>query len=134
TVPDVAMLTANAFALEIGDQHKLHELAARVGVDAIVDCGGVSGPMLGPDNPTAMFNTNIGGTIDVAEVARQRAALGYRCRLLFCSSLTVYGNQPQDDIRESNPLLTRQCYASSKVAGEAVVLSYAEEHEVDAIV
>lgn len=134
TVPDVAMLTANAFPLEIGDQHKLHELAARFGVDAIVHCGGVSGPMLGPDNPAAMFNTNIGGTIDVAEVARQRAALGYRCRLLFCSSLTVYGNQPQDDIRESNPLLTRQCYASSKVAGEAVVLSYAEEHEVDAIV
>lgn len=134
TVSDVATLTENAYALEIGDQHRLHELAARFAVDAIVHCGGVSGPMLGRDNPAALFNTNIGGTIDVAEVARQRTALGNPCRLLFCSSLTVYGNQPQDDIKESNPLLTRQCYASSKVAGEAVVLSYVEEHALDAIV
>jgi len=134
TVSDVATLTENAYALEIGDQHRLHELAARFGIDAIVHCGGVSGPMLGRDNPAALFNTNIGGTIDVAEVARQRTALGHPCRLLFCSSLTVYGNQPQDDIKESNPLLTRQCYASSKVAGEAVVLSYVEEHALDAIV
>lgn len=134
TVSEVASLTANAFALEIGDQHRLHELAARFQIDAIIHCGGVSGPMLGRDNPAALFNTNVGGTIDVAEVARQRTLLGDTCRLLFCSSLTVYGNQPQDDIRESNPLLTRQCYAASKVAGEAVVLSYAEEHNVDAIV
>jgi nucleoside-diphosphate-sugar epimerase len=81
-----------------------------------------------------LFNVNIGGTIDVAEVARQRTVLGHPCRLLFSSSLTVYGDQPQDGITESNPLLTRQCYASSKVAGEAIVLSYAQEHNVDAIV
>lgn len=134
TVSEVASLTEHAFALEIGDQHRLHELAARFDIDAIIHCGGVSGPMLGRDNPAALFNINVGGTVDVAEVARQRALLGRPCRLLFCSSLTVYGNQPQDDIRESNPLLTRQCYASSKVAGEAVVLSYAEEHNLDAIV
>ncbi len=134
TIGEVAALTQSAFALEIGDQHKLHEIAGRFEIDAIIHCGGVSGPMLGRDNPAALFNINIGGTIDVAEVARQRSLHGRSCRLLFCSSLTVYGNQPQDDIRESNPLLTRQCYASSKVAGEAVVLSYAEEHDVDAIV
>jgi UDP-glucuronate 4-epimerase len=133
-VSEVSALTENAFALDIGDQHKLHELAARFGIDAIVHCGGISGPMVGRDNPAALFNINVGGTIDVAEVARQRTALGHSCRLLFCSSLTVYGNQPQDDIKESNPLLTRQCYASSKVAGEAVTLSYAEEHGVDAII
>lgn len=134
TVSEVAALTDHAYPLEIGDQHRLHELAARFEIDAIVHCGGVSGPMLGRDNPAALFNTNIGGTIDVAEVARQRTLLGKPCRLLFCSSLTVYGNQPQDDIKEGNPLLARQCYASSKVAGEAVVLSYVEEHALDAIV
>ena len=134
TVSEVGVLTDHAFSLEIGDQHRLHELAARFDIDAIVHCGGVSGPMLGRDNPAALFNINIGGTVDVAEVARQRMLLGHPCRLLFCSSLTVYGNQPQDDIRETNPLLTRQCYASSKVAGEAVVLSYVEEHALDAIV
>ena len=134
TVSEVAALTDHAFGLEIGDQHRLHELAARFEIDAIIHCGGVSGPMLGRDNPAALFHTNVGGTVDVAEVARQRTLLGRPCRLLFCSSLTVYGNQPQDDIKETAPLLTRQCYASSKVAGEAVVLSYVEEHALDAIV
>ena len=134
TVTEVRRLTDLAFELEIGDVHKLHELAARYRIDAIAHCGGISGPMLGRENPAQMFNVNIGGTIDVAEVARQVTLREGRCRLLFCSSLTVYGNQPADDIVETNPLLTRQCYAASKVAGEAVVLSYAEEHNVDAIV
>jgi len=134
SVSEVRQLTPNSFELEIGDVHKLHEIADRFKIDAIVHCGGVSGPMLGRDNPALMFNVNVGGTIDVTELARQITARGEKCRLLFCSSLTVYGNQPADNITEEYPLLTRQCYASSKVAGEAVVLSYAEEHKVDAIV
>jgi nucleoside-diphosphate-sugar epimerase len=133
-VTEVRRLTDLAFELEIGDVHKLHELAARYRIDAIAHCGGISGPMLGRENPAQMFNVNIGGTIDVAEVARQATMREGRCRLLFCSSLTVYGDQPADNILESNPLLTRQCYASSKVAGEAVVLSYLGEHNVDAVV
>jgi UDP-glucuronate 4-epimerase len=84
---------------------------------------------------TAMvFRVNVGGTIDAAEIARQIAARQGSCRLVLCSSLTVYGNQPQDGIVEDAPLLTRTCYASSKVAAEAVALSYAEEHGVDSIV
>ncbi|WP_420006825.1 NAD-dependent epimerase/dehydratase family protein [Arenibacterium sp. LLYu02] len=135
SITEVASLTPDAHALEIGDTHRLHEIANRYGVDAIVHCGGVSGPMLGRDNPAALFEINVGGTLDVAEVARQRGLLsGTPCRLIFCSSLTVYGSQEQDDIGEATPLLTRQCYASSKVAGEAIALSYAAEHGVDAIV
>lgn len=134
SVSDVRAVTDEAFELEIGDVHKLHELAMRFEIDAIVHCGGVSGPMLGRDNPAMLFRVNVGGTIDVAEVARQTAARCGSCRLVFCSSLTVYGNQPQDGIDEDRPLLARNCYASSKVAGEAVVLSYTEEHGVDGVV
>ena len=134
TLSEVGRLTHDAVPLEIGDRHRLHEIAARFEIGAIVHCGGVSGPMLGRDNPAGMFDINVGGTIDVAEVARQRTLSGHPCRLVFCSSLTVYGDQPQDGITEQHPLLTRQCYASSKVAGEAVVLSYVAEHGLDAIV
>lgn len=133
-VGDVERLGAETHSLEIGDVHRLHDLAARYGIDAIAHCGGISGPMLGRDNPAMLFDVNVGGTVDVAEVARQRVRSGGTCRLVFCSSLTVYGEQPADGIDEGRPLLARQCYASSKIAGEAVVLSYAEEHAVDAIV
>ena len=134
SVSEVRAVTDKAFELEIGDVHRLHELAARFQIDAIAHCGGVSGPMLGRDNPAMLFRVNVGGTIDVAEVARQAAAVRGSCRLVFCSSLTVYGNQPGDGIDEDHPLLARACYASSKVAGEAVILSYAADHGVDGVV
>lgn len=131
SVAELQSVTETAFELEIGDVHKLHELAARFEFDAIVHCGGVSGPMLGRDNPAMVFDVNVGGTVDVAEVARQLATRRGSCRLVFCSSLMVYGHQPQDGIDEAHRLLTRNCYASSKVAAEAVVLAYAQEHNVD---
>ena len=134
SIAEVATLTEHAFDLEIGDAHRLHELAWRFDVDAIVHCGAVSGPMLGRENPAMVFRVNVGGTVDAAEVARQIAARRGSCRLILCSSLTVYGNQPHDGIAENAPLLTRTVYASSKVAAEAVALSYAEEHGVDSIV
>jgi UDP-glucuronate 4-epimerase len=134
SVSDVSTVTDEAFEVEIGDVHKLHELTSRFEIDAVAHCGAVSGPMLGRDNPAMVFRVNVGGTVDVAEVARQVAARRGSCRLVFCSSLTVYGNQPEDDIGEDQPLLTRNCYASSKVAGEAIVLSYAHEHNVDGVV
>ncbi|RUZ72514.1 NAD(P)-dependent oxidoreductase [Mesorhizobium sp. M7A.F.Ca.US.006.01.1.1] len=134
SVAEFRSVTETAFEVEIGDVHKLHELAARFDVDAIVHCGGVSGPMVGKNNPAMVFNVNVGGTVDVAEVARQLAVHRGSCRLVYCSSLMVYGDQPQDGIDESHRLLTRNCYASSKVAAEAVVLAYAEEHNVDAAI
>lgn len=134
SVDAVKRIAQDAFALEIGDIHRLQELAGRFNIDAIVHCGGVSGPMLGRDNPAMLFDVNIGGTVDVAEVARQITGRGRSVRLVFCSSLTVYGDRPADGISEDAPLLARHCYASSKIAGEAVVLAYAEEHGVDAVV
>lgn len=134
SVSEIRAVTGRAFELEIGDVHRLHELATRFSIDAIVHCGGVSGPMLGRDNPAMLFRINVGGTIDVAEVARQVTVRRGSCRLIFCSSLTVYGNQPDDGIDEDYPLLTRNCYASSKVAGEAIILSYAQDHGVDGMV
>ena len=134
SISEVRAVTDEAVELEIGDAHRLHEIAARFNIDAIAHCGGVSGPMLGRDNPALLFRVNVGGTLDVAEVARQIVERGGSCRLVFCSSLTVYGDQPQDGIDEDHPLLTRSCYASSKVAAEKIVLSYAQEHRVDGIV
>jgi UDP-glucuronate 4-epimerase len=133
-INEAATVTPNAFAVEIGDVHRLHEIASNFQIDAIVHCGGVSGPMLGRNNPANLFRVNVGGAVDVSELARQITSRRGSCRLVFCSSLTVYGNQPDDGITEDYPLLATGCYASSKIAGEAVVRSYANEHGVDAIV
>jgi UDP-glucuronate 4-epimerase len=133
SIGEVRSLTDRAFELEIGDVHKLHEIAARHDIDAIVHCGGFSGPMVGRDNPALMFKVNIGGTLDIAELARQITIRSGHCRVVFCSSLTVYGDQPADDITEDFPLQPGQSYPSSKIAGEAILSAYAAEHGVDAI-
>jgi UDP-glucuronate 4-epimerase len=134
TVSDVRAIERNAFELEIGDIHRLHDLALKFEIDAIAHCGGVSGPMLGRDNPAELFRVNVGGTVDVAELARQTAMRQGSCRLAFCSSLTVYGDNAADNIAEDTKLLTSNCYALSKVAGEAIIRGYTHEHNVDGVI
>jgi UDP-glucuronate 4-epimerase len=134
TIADIRGHIETAFELEISDVHKLHDLATYFGVTDFVHCGGVSGPMAARDNPAQLFHVNIGGTTDMAELARQTARRMGRARLVFCSSLTVYGDHPEDGITETTPIGNHQTYAASKVAGEAVTLAYANEYGVDAIV
>jgi NAD(P)-dependent dehydrogenase (short-subunit alcohol dehydrogenase family) len=73
SIAKVRAVTVAAFEFEISDAHRLHEIAASFDIDAIVRCGGVSCPLLGRDTQAMLFRVNVGGTLDVAEVARQRA-------------------------------------------------------------
>jgi UDP-glucuronate 4-epimerase len=130
---DVRNVGVPSFEVEIGDIHKLHEIVDRLHIRSIVHCGAISGPMLGRDNPARLFSINVGGTIDVAECARQIAARDGSCRLVFCSSLAAYGGQSQDGIDESQPTLATGCYGASKAAAEKILQGYAGEHGVDAV-
>ena len=55
SVADVGAVTDTAFEVEIGDAHRLHDIATRFDIDAIAHCGGISGPMLARDNPAMLF-------------------------------------------------------------------------------
>ena len=55
---------------ELTDVHKLHAICGS-DIKAIVHCGAVSGPMLGRDNPRAVIETNVAGTANLLEIARQ---------------------------------------------------------------
>jgi UDP-glucuronate 4-epimerase len=123
----------SAFPFVEADLHDVHRLYAAVHGRApasIVHCGGVSGLMVARDNPFLICETNILGTAHVFELARLVKAR----RVIFCSSISAYGHQEVDAVvTEDTPMRGRTTYGASKIAGEAILQAYAEEHGVDGI-
>ena len=116
---------------EIGlkETERLQVLAQAEGVNAIVHCGAISGPMLAKGRPLDIVDANIAGTAAMLELAR---ALPVR-RFVFCSSISVYGDAGAATLDETRPLHPSSVYAASKIAGEALVHAYAAEYGVDGV-
>jgi UDP-glucuronate 4-epimerase len=114
---------------DIGDIHALHALASRRLISGIVHCGGLSGPMVGRDNPYAMVQVNIVGTANVLELARVHTIP----RFVFCSSAGAYGNTIDPVVTEDSALHPTNLYGASKVAGEQLVCSYSRQYGVDGV-
>lgn len=115
---------------ELNDVHRLYAAVRGREPAGIVHCGGVSGLMVARDNPFLICETNIRGTSHVFELAR----LVKPRRVIFCSSISAYGHEEVDGVvTEDTPMRGRTVYGASKIAGEAILQSYAEEHGVDGI-
>lgn len=69
--------------------------------------------------PEVVVRNNVLSTMNVLRVARERG-----CRLLFASSVEVYGATGAAAVEETAPLDPRSPYGASKVACEALVLNY----------
>jgi UDP-glucuronate 4-epimerase len=114
---------------DLRDRAAIDALVAAHRPAAIVHAGGISGPMVAPDDPTLVLDVNVGGTINICDAAR-RHGVG---RLVFLSSIVAYGDQPDErPVTEETPLLGSEPYAASKVAGEAIVRAYAR-HGIDTV-
>ena len=113
---------------DLNDVHRLYAAVRGREPAGIVHCGGVSGLMVARDNPFLICETNIRGAAHVFELAR---LVGTR-RVIFCSSISAYGHQVVDAVvTEDTPMRGRTMYGASKIAGEAILQAYAEEHGVD---
>ncbi len=115
---------------ELTDVHRLHALCSG-NIGAIVHCGAVSGPMLGRDNPRAVIETNIAGTANLLEIARQRGV-----RLVFCSSTSAYGDTAAglDPVPEDAALAAADIYGATKASGDILTRAYAAQTGLDALV
>jgi nucleoside-diphosphate-sugar epimerase len=115
---------------EIGEVHRLHELVRRHGITRIVHAGSISGPMVAPEEPAKVLAVNLGGLVDMLEVARIHEV----ARVVWFSSILAYeqrgGTAP---VAEDAPLGADQAYGASKVAGEAVLRAYAVAHGVSSV-
>jgi UDP-glucuronate 4-epimerase len=89
--------------------------------DAIIHLAARAGVRPSVQFPELYLQTNIFGTFNLLEAARQNAVP----RLIFASSSSVYGATRELPFREDQPLLqTLSPYASTKLAGEHLCSTY----------
>jgi len=117
-------------AADLGDVHKLYE-ALDQDVRGIIHCGAISGPMLLLDNPRSIVQSNIMGSANVFEAARQR---GLR-RVVYCSSTSAYGDHPEglEICMEDTPLNAVDIYGATKASGDILARAYAAQHGLDSV-
>ena len=81
--------------------------------------------------PLEILKANTLGTLNALELARERGA-----RLLFTSTSETYGNPsiiptPESYYGNVNPIGPRGCYDESKRCGEAYVMAYRTQYDLD---
>ncbi|MFV9503963.1 MAG: NAD-dependent epimerase/dehydratase family protein [Oscillochloridaceae bacterium umkhey_bin13] len=84
------------------------------GADTIYHLAAQSNVMGAVTDLSYSFATNVTGTLNILEAARQH---GVR-RVVFTSSREVYGEVAQLPVREDAPLQAKNAYGASKAAGE----------------
>ena len=85
------------------------------GVDLVYHLAAQSNVMGAIQDGSYSFTTNVVGTYNVLSAA----ASGDVRRVVFASSREVYGEPENVPVRETEPLLAKNPYGASKIAGEA---------------
>lgn len=110
-------------ALDFTDRAAVFRLAD-LKIDTVVHCGAISGPADARDNPHRIAPVNVGGTINLLELA---SVTGIR-RFVYCSSTSVYGDVfGAGPITEDVLLRPKSLYGASKAAAEFLVTGYGRQ-------
>jgi UDP-glucuronate 4-epimerase len=115
--------------LAFDDPAALERLIDAEGVEAIVHCGAISGPMLAKGEPLKLVAINIDATAMLLDLARRKAMK----RFVFCSSISVYGNVGPGLITEATPLRPTSVYGATKVACEQLIQGMSEEYGLSGV-
>ena len=120
-----------AFPSSVGDVADLSVVQqAMEGRPNVVHAGAVSGPMLMLDDPHGIAHANLGGAMAVFEACWR---LPVR-RLVWLSSIAVYGDQPSlDPVTEAAPPNPCSFYGHTKLAGEALLRGYVALYGLPAV-
>ncbi|EET47205.1 SDR family NAD(P)-dependent oxidoreductase [Thalassobium sp. R2A62] len=112
---------------QLEDFDALHDLMMDAKPDVIVHLAAQAGVRYSLENPRAYVNTNLIGTFNVMECARE---LGVD-HLLMASTSSVYGANTQMPYAETHKAdLPMTIYAATKKANEAMGHSYAHLHNL----
>jgi len=125
-------LSARFRSGQIGDLARLFEVCRTEKIDAMVHAAGLVGLEPSLAQPLAFYQTNIMGLVHACEAARQ---LGMR-KLVAISSNAAY-HKGGDKLVETDPPFSVTAgnpaghYGTSKMAGEAIGLAYADFQDLD---
>ncbi|NNN19038.1 MAG: NAD-dependent epimerase/dehydratase family protein [Acidimicrobiaceae bacterium] len=110
---------ANHLVLDISDKDSLFSNLPRQ-IDTIFHLAARTSVLQSINDPQGVFETNVVGTQNLLEVARQRGA----GRILLASTNAVVGNLPTGKITETAPLRPLTPYGSTKAAAEVLANAY----------
>lgn len=119
------VLTWNRLEHVVGWADRIYHLAAVVGVYRVIA------------EPTKVLATNIAGC---ERLLRAANVGGWKPQVVLASSSEVYGHNDEDILREEQDLVvstragTRWGYSVSKIADEALGLSYAQRFGIPAVI
>jgi nucleoside-diphosphate-sugar epimerase len=103
---------------DLSDRSRLHELLRREHVTHVIHAGGVSGPMVMPDDPAGVIAINVTGSMNLLYAAMD---CGVRT-FVYCSSVAAIGEfyEPAP-IGEDYPMRPTSTYGCSKAAMDYVL-------------
>jgi len=125
--PSEIMLSSVTFeSLDVSDKTAISRIAEEHDIDTIYHLAGLLSAV-GERNPMLAWQVNIGGLLNVLEVARERSM-----RVFWPSSIAVFGPEaPRTMTPQLTPLIPRTIYGSSKVAGELLCNYYFNRYGLD---
>lgn len=127
------LLEKENFKLIKGDIKNIEDIRkAAKGCDFIYHLGAINGTKYFYERPILVLETNITGTKNVLEVAKEN-----NIKVIFTSSSEVYGEPekiptPEDEnCVLDNPTITqRHSYSTSKLVGEYLCLAYRDKFDI----
>ena len=110
----------------------LFETVEKYNVEHIIHLAALRNEVLYQSIPTELFRVNIGGMLNILELAR----IGKVKRVVFASSAAVYGkaDDPAQTISEDAPLNPKGIYANSKAMCENLCRAYRNVYDVDVLI
>ena len=111
--------------IDVRDPPAVHAAIEAARPDAIVHLAAISHVMQSHAEPSATFQINTMGALNVCLAAK---ALPYQPRILLVSSAEVYGIAATDVSTEETPFAPMSPYAASKIAAEMIGAQFARSY------
>jgi NAD dependent epimerase/dehydratase len=118
TVPEATRDALDVFAGDVRDPNGVRE--AMRGVDVVFHLAALIGIPFSYHSPDSYVDTNVKGTLNVAQAARD---LGTE-RVLVTSTSEVYGTALRVPIDEAHPLQGQSPYSATKIAADKIAESF----------
>jgi nucleoside-diphosphate-sugar epimerase len=113
---------------DLSAPRQITELLRADNISHVIHCGGVSGPMVLPDDPARVMGINVIGSLNLLQ-----AALANNVRtLVYCSSVSAIGDfYERVPIDDTYPLHPTSPYGCSKAAVDMVLLGLYRRVPID---
>lgn len=112
---------------DITEDALFEKLSQYENIELIIHLAAKAGVRPSIENPPAYFKTNLTGTINILEFAKNNNIK----KIIFASSSSVYGNNPRVPWQENDyQLQPISPYAASKIAGENIGRVYSHLYDI----